>query len=326
MKTPRFASMLVAVAISLAIRAPLAAQDATTNATSPPDEPASTAAERQDAIVVVVSSDARVSEPLRDALTEALVEHLRAMSNGRPIRGITDPTVREALARCGGDEVCIGQQVVRAGAKAGIIAKLSPRGARRAEMSLELRDASGVSRAPALTGELPLDPEAFADATAPLVERLRSALPAPPPTPTLLVTVNVDGARVLIDGEEIGTSPVAPVEVREGRREVAVTMPGYLDVRRQEQIAPGERARIDVRLQPIGAHAAALTTGAVTTGEGRDRQQDLTSEWWFWTAVGAAALVLGVAIGVGVAVSDHNGLQPHSDPRGIMLPPLTGGL
>src|SRR5690606_33238404 len=137
----------------------------------------------------------------------------------------------------------------------------------------------------------------------------------------------VDGAQVRIDGQEIGTSPVAAVEVTEGNHEIVVLAPGYLSARRQEAIEPGEQARIDVTLEAIASSGAGGAVDPLTGGPGEPAGGDLLSEWWFWTAIGGgAALLIGILIGVGVAVADSNQPPPmQPDPTGIMLPPLMGG-
>ena len=141
--------------------------------------------------------------------------------------------------------------------------------------------------------------------------------------------MNVDGARVQLDGEEVGTSPVAPVEVADGPHEVVVIAPGHLSVRRPVRVQPGEQARLDVTLQPMGAAAGGVDAsgelGAVGGGGGGG--DDLLGQWWFWTAIGVgAAVLIGIAIGIGVAVADANSTPMQLDPTGIPLPPISGGM
>jgi hypothetical protein len=182
-----------------------------------------------------------------------------------------------------------------------------------------------------VTGPLPSAADGVAEALAPLSAQLEEAMPSPPPPPaTLTVSVNIDGASVLVDGTDIGESPVAPVDVVDGQHEIVVTAPGYLSTRRQTQVRPGEQARLDVTIQEVGAAAGASGGGlgqpgtdawATDTGGG-----DVTSEWWFWTIIGGgAAILIGIAIGIGVAVADQGPAMPAL-PNGIRLPPITGGM
>jgi hypothetical protein len=50
------------------------------------------------------------------------------------------------------------------------------------------------------------------------------------------------------------------------------------------------------------------------TGSGdavsRGPEGPITEQWWFWTAIGGGAVVLGVVIGVAVGVADHDAHSP----------------
>lgn len=354
MPSLRSASILLCLAGPLAIAAPLAAQAPAEGAppdaaaeppeTAPPPETAAPAAppdavatpaaapSAPPPIMVVVATRGRVSDEVEAAVSQSLVDAVTAMAGGRPVHALGAAALRDAITACE-DDTCIGAQLAQAGARAGLIARIRGRGRRPLEVAIELRDpVSGAPRLAAIEGELPVDVAQIPAATAALIEPLRAAMPAPPPPPaTLLVTVNVDGARVAIDDQEVGTSPVAPVEVAPGSHVVVVSMADYASVRREERIEPGEQARVDVTLQEIGAEAAAAAgdLGWGTSGPAEPAGDDLVDQWWFWTLIGVgAAALIGVAIGIGVAVSDSGGMpmpvQP--DPTGIMLPPLTGGM
>jgi hypothetical protein len=324
----RLLTILLCFGVPLAIAGPVGAQDEPSGAgpeasAAPAEAPATRPAPPP--IMVVVTTTGRIADEVVAAVSQALVDRVTAMAGGRPVHALGAPELRAAIGACA-DDVCIGGQLAQAGAQAGVIARLHARGRRPLEVALELRDpVSGAPRLAAVTGELPLDPALIPEASAALVEPLRAAMPPPPPPPaTLLVTVNVDGAQVRIDGQEIGTSPVAPVEVTVGNHEIVVLAPGYLSTRRQEAIEPGEQARVDVTLEAIASRGG----GAVDplSGAPEPAGGDLLGEWWFWTAIGAgAAVLIGILIGVGVAVADSNQAPLQPDPTGIMLPPLMGG-
>ncbi len=267
-------------------------------------------------LVVTVLTNGRIPEEIVAAAQTALIAQLTPMAGGRPVQALA--TGNERIAACR-DDACIGAELAQAGAAHAVILRLTARARRPFEAVLELRDAtSGVLRREPIRAELPTDPAALPDALASASEGLREALPAPPPPPaTLLVTVNVDDASVRVDGEEIGTSPVAPVEVTEGSHEVLVQMQGYLDMRRRVEIRAGEQARIDVTLSPL---TAVSTSGAAPPSVvGGTDDEALTGQWWFWAAIGGgAALLLGLAIGIGVAAGQSG------PPSGIMLPRITG--
>jgi hypothetical protein len=271
-------------------------------------------------IMVAVLPAGRVPDPVVEAAQTAMVDAVTAMASGRPVHALVAPELRQTLAGCG-DDACIGALLAQAGAQAGVIVRIGPRPRRPYQATIEMRDpVSGTARQ-TVEGELPLDAAAVGPAARALAEQLRDAMPSPPPRPaTLTVTVNVDGARVSVDGEEIGVSPVAPIDVVEGPHEIAVLMPGYLSARRQVRVSSGEQARVDINLTPSGVAAATEPGGTAPAAGG-----DVTGEWWFWTAIGVGAAVLaGIAIGIGVAAS--SGGQGMQDPRGILLPPIVGGM
>lgn len=284
-------------------------------------------------IMVVVLTTGRVSPEVVAAAQQALVDTITPMAGGRPVHALGAPELRDAIAACR-DDACIGGHLGQAGAQAGVLVRLTARGRRPLQTAIEIRDpVSGAARREPITGELPIAAAEIPAAMAALAGQLEGALPNPPPPPaTLLVTLTVDGARVQIDGDEAGTSPLAPVEIAAGQHEVVVTAPGYLSQRRQSRIQPGERARIDVTLEPIeggggGGGGGQVFAGGGGTGEGGGSpgQEDLLTQWWFWTAIGGGVLVLGIIIGVGVAVSDSS-TPTQLDPTGIMLPPISGGM
>jgi hypothetical protein len=196
----------------------------------------------------------------------------------------------------------------------------------RRTLTLELRDpVSGTLRTPSVQGELPADAEGAGRAARTLAGGLREAMPRAPARPaSLLVTVDVDGASVTVDGEEIGLSPVAALDLIEGPHEVQVRRAGYLGVRRTVRVGAGEQARLDVTLAALsgsGENGApgprSAPAGAVASGG------DVTGEWWFWTAIGGgAAVLIGVAAGIGAAVAGGQ----STSPSGIPLPAVMGGM
>lgn len=349
---------LLSAALVLALAAPLSAQDApepaagagdaaadttaspaagagdtpaepapTPAASVAPAQPSAPARPAPPPIMVVVATTGRLPDDVVAAVQQGLVEHIAAMAGGRPVHPLAAAELRDAILECR-EDACIGGHLAQARAQAGVIARVRARGRRPLEVTLEMRDpVSGTPRLEPVRGELPFDAALIPEAAAALVEPLRPAMPAPPPPPpTLLVTTTVDGARVQIDGQEIGTSPVAAVEVAEGQHEIVVLRAGYLSARRQVRVQAGQRARVDVTLEPIGGSADGGSDAVF--GEDAQQSEELTDQWWFWTAVGGgAALVVGIVIGVAVAASS-GGQGPQTNPTGIMLPPITttGGM
>lgn len=284
-------------------------------------------------VVVAVIGGRRVPNAIVTAARAALVEQLGPLVRGRDVRALEDEAALEAIAACE-EDACVGAQIAEAGAQAAAVLRLE-RARRGYTATLELRDpVSGAPRREPLEGELPRDADAVAEALAPIAAELQAAMPSPPPRPgTLTVTVNVDGARVEVAGHDLGASPIAPVDVAEGNYEIVVMAPGYAAVRRQTRVRAGEQARVDVTLREIGAEAIADAAASPTDGSDPWRRDegggDLTGEWWFWAIIGGgAAVLIGLAIGIGVAVSDSGPVEPMmpTQPDGIPLPPIMGGM
>jgi hypothetical protein len=315
--------------MALAVASPAHAQDETaeTDPTTPeaaeapePPPPSRLAPRPPPPLMVAVLTTGRVPEAVVSAVESAVVASVTAMAGGRAVHPLAAAELRSALAACR-DDACIGALLAQAGAQGGVIVRMTARG-RAARTALELRDpVSGTARQAPVQGDVPLDAATAGSAARALAEQLRDAMPSPPPRPaSLTITVNVDGAQVSVDGEALGLSPVAPIDVVEGSHEVTVLMPGYRSVRRQVRVSPAEQARVDVNLAPAGADAAAMLSGDAPAAGG-----DVTGEWWFWTAIGGGAAVLvGIAIALGVAAGG-GGAGPQ-EPTGVMLPPILGGM
>ena len=321
------------------VAAPAAAQGAAVEVEA--QAPAGPEAEAQAAtpsgpltIATAVLPGRRVDAELVAAVDEALAAQIGPFLAGRPLARLNGAAaVYENLSGCS-DDACVGNQLAVANAQVGVVVRLE-RGRRDLSVTIELRGpVSGALQGEPIQGSIPRDAATLAEALAPLSAQLEASLPPPPPPPaTLLVTVNVDDARVQIDGQDIGASPVAAVQVAPGSHEVIVLAQGYASARRTTEVVAGQQARLDITVREIGAEAAAAAgvgTGpaadpnnawAQPSGEGSG---DITGEWWFWTIIGAgAAVLIGVAIGIGVAVS-----QPGApaQPEGIRLPPIEGGI
>jgi hypothetical protein len=95
----------------------------------------------------------------------------------------------------------------------------------------------------------------------------------------LLVASNVSGARVLLDGEPAGTTPLE-ASPPPGRHRVEVIAPGRITFRATLSLTAGATSRVsaELPLEPVA----------------------LTRRWWFWTAIGVA--VTGAAAGTYFAV------------------------
>ena len=113
----------------------------------------------------------------------------------------------------------------------------------------------------------------------------------------LQVTSAIAGAQVFVDSRPIGTVPTE-VEVEAGSHEVTVRHSGHRTAKTTVVILARETKSIDVALE---------------------RNPTVFSSWWFWTAVGTAA-VAGTAIGF--AVSTERGADSGDIPPGTLTVPF----
>ncbi|GAB4195337.1 MAG: hypothetical protein OHK0013_01490 [Sandaracinaceae bacterium] len=292
--------------------APSPLQDgAATTASPPEDMPAP--------IMVVVITSGRAPVELTEPLRNAIIEQVTPMTGGRPVLPLMADSLRDAIAACT-EPACIGGHVAGAGAFGAILARVSRRTTRGpSELVLEMVDpVSGAPRLTPLTAQL-TDVASIPATLRPLTAQLQGVMfSPPPPPPTLLVTVNVDGARVRIDEQDLGESPVARVTLRRGRHVVTVTRAGYVSARRTVELVDGQNERLDVVL----AASDAVMGDDVVTGTGTTTSRG--TEWYeeplVWVGIGGGALVVaGVIVGVVVATSSSG---PLPDPMGIPLPPI----
>jgi hypothetical protein len=269
-------------------------------------------------IMVVVIPSGRAPEDVANAARDAVIAQVTPMTGGRPVLPLMAPALRDAIAACT-EPTCIGGQIAGAGAFGAILVRLSRRTARGpTQLTLEMVDpVSGSPRLTPLTGTI-ADAASAAATLQPLTAQLEGVMfSAPPPPPTLLVTVNVDGAHVRVDETDLGESPVARTTLVAGRHVVTVTRAGYVSSRRTIELNDGQNERLDVILSPSTATMGDDTiTGTGTAGGGTP----LVEEPLFWVAIGGGVLVIaGIAIGVGVAVGNSG---PAPNPMGIPLPPI----
>jgi hypothetical protein len=80
----------------------------------------------------------------------------------------------------------------------------------------------------------------------------------------ILITSNLDGATVLLDGKPVGATSDQPLtipEVAAGKHEVVLEKPGHTAARQQVMVVAGQTASVNLALQP-GAAAPAASAGA----------------------------------------------------------------
>ncbi|MBW2461704.1 MAG: PEGA domain-containing protein [Deltaproteobacteria bacterium] len=298
-------------------------------AETPVPEAASAAA--PPVLVIPVWND-RVPAPAASAIRDAVAEQLRPLVRRREVQVLGEEEALAAARACA-DAPCLGAIIAGAGAISGVMIQMERRRSRDpVKVTLGVLDpVSGASRGETVEGEVPRDQIATpTEALAPLTSQLAALMPEPPRSTTLLVAVNVDGAVVSVDEQEVGESPLAPGAINPGEHTVTVGRTGYLVQSQRVDIARGQHVRLNFDLAPTAEQAAAeaLAGGALgadsaaaggangsDTGTGDDDGGILT-KWWLWAGVGGV-VVLAVLIGVIAASSGGNGQL-----EAVSVPPI----
>jgi hypothetical protein len=120
------------------------------------------------------------------------------------------------------------------------------------------------------------------------------AAPAEVPTPAraggLVVATDPPGARVFVDGELAGVTPLVVDRVSEGAHRVRVSKTGYLDNARVIGVEPGRSSALRVTLTPS---TTPPSRADAQSGTGHSSTPVFRNPWVIGAAVGsAAALVL----------------------------------
>lgn len=156
--------------------------------------------------------------------------------------------------------------------------------------------------------EVPAGTTDWSSVLGPGLEPLTRQLPAAPvPTGTLLVTSNVAGAEVFVDGNRIATIPMEPANVAVGPRSLRVHAERHVDFLQDVRIEPGQELRIDAEL-----------AGAAPPPEPPDTRP-FYSKPWVWGVAGGVVLT-GVVVAIVIATS--GGDESTVEDGAIPLPPL----
>ncbi len=116
-----------------------------------------------------------------------------------------------------------------------------------------------------------------------------------PRTGKVRVTTSVPAARIIIDGQDRGQSPLE-LELDVGGHQLEARADGYEPYRSELMLAPGQERNVDLELE-----------------RPRPLDRPLYKRWWFWTGLGTA-----VAGGTVAAFALRPGTQP---PASGSLPP-----
>ncbi len=112
---------------------------------------------------------------------------------------------------------------------------------------------------------------------------------------TLVVTANVAGAEVLVDGQRVGEAPlVDPIFVEPGKRTVRVRLEGFASWEKELDVTAGQEVPLDVTLEkPAPIPTATATVSATATAPPPPNR--LPSYLAF--GVGGAGLLVGAITG-----------------------------
>jgi hypothetical protein len=105
------------------------------------------------------------------------------------------------------------------------------------------------------------------------------------------VKSNVAGAHVNMQGNDVGTTPLATtLKLDPGRATLEIVAEGYEPYRREIDLEGGRTVVIDATLLPKPVPVSPPSQAAPVTAAPAESRA-ITSQWWFWT--GAGVLVVG---------------------------------
>ncbi|MBN1769972.1 MAG: PEGA domain-containing protein [Deltaproteobacteria bacterium] len=108
----------------------------------------------------------------------------------------------------------------------------------------------------------------------------------------VVVRVDRDGATVLLDGERVGTTPLAHLlQLGPGRHVLEVRRDGYRDAVLPFDVMAGEAKELALALEPLVAAPPTEPVEPVDDG-------GIVESWWFWTLIGVVAVGGAVTAGV----------------------------
>jgi hypothetical protein len=206
----------------------------------------------------------------------------------------------EQTLECAEDPVCLGRIATMVGAEQVVLASLGQR-AGRYLMNLSRID---VRQARALHRVF----RATEDEVGALIRALREGageLMRPPPG-AARVSVNVEGAAVVIDGEALRPDPDGVIRgLDPGEHVVRVEAEGYEPVTQAFEVERGETMELAVSL---------------ARREVRPEPRPWYTRWWVWTLVGVAVAGAGAATAAALLAPGAPG--PASGSLGTVTSPL----
>lgn len=261
---------------------------------------------RPTAVVVLVGASS--ADITAEALSQARMAVLGVMNaqSGRTRREARlelDPGLAERASTCT-DDACLTGVGYDAQAAYLLVGNMERAGAGYRMTAILVDVLNGATIASAAF-DLPPDPAGFAAAAASPLEPLANAVPTEGPTSGgLAVTVDQVGAAIFVDGQRVGTSPLAPVrDVAPGPHTVRVQLGGFITVEQTVEVTPGAQAAVQATMVPLPPPPEPVPVAPTP----------LYRRWWLWTAVGAAAVAIGLGVGLGVGLSNDDPTGPGQE-------------
>jgi hypothetical protein len=209
----------------------------------------SSAAAQDSALVMIADTGGVAPEEARAAFAVLLAE-LRARHPASDLRGDVTRAPAETFAACELSR-CRASLMLRWHAFSVVLVRFVAAGAQPVtapRVVVDVYDASGQRAGQAAVDLVAGDTGSYAEA----LRAGLASLTLPRPTfASLLVTCDVDAARVFVDDRPLGVVPLGALRVAPGRHRLRVLAPGYLPHEQTIDVPPAG-ARVDLRLQREG--------------------------------------------------------------------------
>jgi len=265
------------------------------------------AAQAQQSIGVVGVEAGRATAGEADAAQRSVVAFGTAAGANRTWSVIEGAV---GAARACADAACLGT-LGRGHAHAFVLVLTVDRSATTAvpwTVSARLVDANADRDLGMAQVEVPPGTTDWGSVLGPGLEPLIRQLPAAAaPTGTLLVTSNVAGAEVFVDGNRIATIPMEPADVSVGPRSLRVHAERYTDFVQDVRIEPGQELRVDATLAGMPPPPDPPDT------------RPFYQKPWVWGVAGGVVLT-GVVVAIVIATS--GGEDSTIEDGAIPIPPL----
>jgi hypothetical protein len=131
----------------------------------------------------------------------------------------------------------------------------------------------------------------------------------------LEINCNIDGASVLIDDEDVGTTPMEAVYVETGQHKLTIRKPDYEDFVKKIKMVSGSTMSVDAELKPAEV-SGGPGGGGGEPGDGGKKTKKKLKPVVFFSMLGATlALGAGAAVVGGLNIKAHNDFldTPYSD-------------